>query len=229
MPSGCSVKSCGRPVYGNGYCSPHYQRVRKWGSPREDIPMREPRKGRTCSVAECDQPVRCRGLCAHHYDRLRRTGSVNAARPVRLQRNRRKCSVDGCSDEAISRGFCNAHYLRVLATGDPQADVPVQKRSGRTGRHHNAHGYVRVPAPPGHPNAFGDGLILEHRLVMANELGRPLESDEQVHHRNGVRDDNRPENLELWVRGHPTSQRATDQVKWAREILARYGEVEDKL
>lgn len=40
--------------------------------------------------------------------------------------------------------------------------------------------------------------------------------------KNGVRDDNRPENLELWTISHPTGQRVEDAVAWAREILRRY-------
>ena len=57
---------------------------------------------------------------------------------------------------------------------------------------------------------------------MERIIGRPLLGRETVHHLNGVRDDNRPENLELWSTSQPYGQRVSDKVKWAREILALY-------
>jgi hypothetical protein len=64
--------------------------------------------------------------------------------------------------------------------------------------------------------------VFEHIIVMEQLLGRYLLPEESVHHRNGVRDDNRPENLELWTRPQPAGIRVSDAIAWAREILARY-------
>ena len=52
---------------------------------------------------------------------------------------------------------------------------------------------------------------------MEEILGRPLQPVENVHHRNGVRNDNRPENLELWVTPQPQGQRVADLVRFVVE------------
>ncbi len=64
------------------------------------------------------------------------------------------------------------------------------------GRTIDADGYVRVYAP-NHPNCDYKGRVLEHRLVMEKKIGRLLEAAEVVHHKNEVKDDNHPDNLEL--------------------------------
>lgn len=75
---------------------------------------------------------------------------------------------------------------------------------------------------PGHPRAGRNLYVFEHILVVEEILGRLLVNGESVHHLNGVRDDNRPENLELWARPQPAGIRVSDAIAWARTIYDRY-------
>lgn len=91
----------------------------------------------------------------------------------------------------------------------------------------NSSGYVVVGVHGEYPGARRNGKsgqIAEHRKVMQDILGRALLPEENVHHINGVRIDNRPENLELWTRSQPSGQRVKDKVAWARYIIETYGD-----
>lgn len=76
---------------------------------------------------------------------------------------------------------------------------------------------------PDHPNSSKSGRLLEHVLIMSQYLGRPLNKGETVHHKNGIRDDNRIENLELWDHVHPKGQRVEDKIKFYIEYLELHG------
>jgi hypothetical protein len=83
------------------------------------------------------------------------------------------------------------------------------------GRIIDPRGYVYIRKPK-HPNAHKDGYVAEHIKVMAAVLGRPLRRGEEVHHKNGIRHDNRPGNLELWARSmQPPGCRVSDLVESA--------------
>lgn len=88
--------------------------------------------------------------------------------------------------------------------------VPLRKKKSPPGEWGtNDHGYIA--------RRIGTKQILQHRVVMEEHLGRPLAAHESVHHLNGIRDDNRIENLELWAKPHKAGQRVEDLVRFVVE------------
>jgi hypothetical protein len=112
-----------------------------------------------------------------------------------------------------SRGYRKGDSLRYL----PGHQVPFGKANPawKGGRFVHKGGYVYAAAPD-HPQANRDGYVYEHRLVMEHTLGRLLTKQERVHHLNGIKTDNRPENLALLA-----SQSAHKRLHGTPE-LARY-------
>jgi hypothetical protein len=167
--------------------------------------------------------VMCSRACTHASQKGKR----------RNQESPRDCPICGkeyqrvvrrpwrrtCGDPKCVRALADQHlgYEWGSLTGP---DSPAWKGGKRL---QTKAGYIMVYAGPGLPSR------LEHRVVMEEMLGRPLQRFEEVHHRNGVRSDNRPENLELWVKRQPGGSPAKDLVEYARWVLETYGPVEDKL
>lgn len=216
-PKTCSVIGCEAMTHTGAMCSSHYQRWRRHGDPLGG--GRQRRKRGTppppCSIEGCDSPSLSRGWCSQHYVRWAKYGDpLEPDHSIRRQ----VCTVDGCDELWAARGYCRKHYRRWEVHGDPTM-VITPKRSEAWKR--DANGYVSRYWPE-HPNANGSKRVTQHVAVMAEHLGRPIRKGETVHHKNGVRYDNRIENLELWSRSHTPGQRVADLIVWARELLAEY-------
>ena len=174
----------------------------------------------TCPV--CQQPFKAR----------ERRGSIPAQKYCSrkcmgaMQRNRLRRTCKHCGVEF----FINPSALR-RERGDVGAYCSRhchydEKRKTMEPRRFNKEGYVMVYAldhPALQHRTPGRRFILEHRLVMEQVLGRLLERHETIHHKNGIRDDNRPENLELWAQNHKPGQRVSDlrqEIRVLRQQLA---------
>jgi len=95
-----------------------------------------------------------------------------------------------------------------------RADGKPREKYG-SGRQRLKQGYIYIYSHD-HPNATKRGYVMEHRLVMEKHLGRYLKSDELVHHKNGIKDDNRLENLELMTKGTHVSKHFQDVFRVAK-------------
>lgn len=176
-----------------------------------------------CAVVGCKRTdMGGRGYCRKHYQRLYRHGDVNGGQ-LRQPAKGRICSVSDCDRPMKDSGLCIAHVQRLRTKGDVEAHKPVaaKRKKGEPSKGWLVNGYRQVSFPE-HPNADKSGCVFQHVVVMSEFLGRPLFPDEEVHHINGVRDDNSIVNLELWSTSHPKGQRIKDKVAWAHEILERY-------
>lgn len=129
-----------------------------------------------------------------------------------IKRGRKKialpCSVDGCERPRKGSTYCHLHNERLRRTGEVGPAQPTRIRGVVKP---SAEGYRRI-------NVGNGRRVLEHVYVMEQQLGRRLVPGENVHHKNGVKDDNDPGNLELWLVMQPTGQRVEDLMRY----IAKY-------
>ena len=128
-----------------------------------------------------------------------------------------KCLV--CEKETKNKIFCS---LKCYWKSDAvKKNFKENKYNWKGGRIKDRKGYINIRVY-NHPFAHSRGYIMEHRLVMEKKLGRYLTKEEDVHHINGIKDDNRIENLELIEHGYHTTyeQKNGNPDRWARDYDA---------
>lgn len=210
--SGCGAAIVGRR--GNAvFCSRQCKDRTKSADMLLRIRAAEPE----CSYPGCGRIRRtatAEGLCSMHYRRKRLGRDMDA--PARAIRGGvADCTVEGCERKYLAGGLCSMHYERRRKTGE--VGVPgIKRRHGVYRWTDPKSGYVYVE--PGHTGRAK--RMLEHRFVMEEAIGRTLLPRETVHHVSGVRNDNRIENLELWVKAHPAGQRVEDLIAFVVEHYA---------
>lgn len=91
------------------------------------------------------------------------------------------CKVEKCNKPIYARGYCRNHYRLFMLYGKPE----YKQYSGGF----NGYGYWRI--------TINGNRVLEHRYIMEKFIDRPLNPSEKIHHINGIKTDNRIENLEL--------------------------------
>lgn len=123
--STCSIDGCEKRILARGWCSAHYSRWKRWGSPHHIE-----KRVRYCTIEGCDRPRTGGGLCGMHYLRKKR-GTPNAENPGPLRVYAEVCKLDGCGRDHARWGYCIMHAERVRKNGSPGPVVPL-RIPGRT-------------------------------------------------------------------------------------------------
>lgn len=119
-----------------------------------------------------------------------------------------RCSRLSFTTWSTPGGFCSKKCAGLFNNSRPKTG---EEHHVWRGGSHLRDGYVYI-YQPGMP--VGYKYRAEHAVVMEKMLGRKMIKGESVHHINGLRNDNRPENLQLWVTPQHSGQRPIDLARW---------------
>lgn len=169
-----------------------------------------------------------KNACYSCYGRLKKYGTITP------EHFTRKCECCGeeysskwwkqkfCSKICYTKMHSHKTFIEYRIANNIDLSIPKKPKAPNGSGHREPNGYIYITKMR-HPNATKSGRIYEHTYVMSEHINRPLIKGESVHHKNGIRDDNRIENLELWHKGQPAGQRVEDKINWCKEFLKQYG------
>lgn len=231
----CKYDGCGRTRRGKDYCRAHENQLKK-GGPLEPVKSMKSRAG-TCKGDDgrCEGEIAGDELCRAHWYRqskglplteIKRRSSSLKGQPCI------SCAKHGDARKSVSHdGQCSTHSQRRMH-GEQDWDRPIKHKSPDGTVAYTTRGYRVISRVNGSSS-------YEHRVIAQQLLGRPLEKGENVHHRNGVRDDNRTDgplridptsgrlrsgNLEIWTDPQPSGADVGPVLIWAVEKLTQYGQ-----
>jgi hypothetical protein len=215
-PRLCDFDECTKEHYGRGFCIGHYNQKIIRG--KNLSPIGALTRKKFCGFDGCDRRHYSNNLCQYHYYQNKEGKKLAPVKKAQKD----ICAYGECESLRVMGSWCPEHVENEDLVGEEDRFTYLYGKWKRGQK--NRHGYVirsrRVSTADG--LYVGEQRQPEHRGIMESHLGRKLLRKETVHHINGIKDDNRIENLELWSSQHPSGQRVVDKLAWAREIIELY-------
>uniref|UniRef100_A0A6M3IV28 Putative homing endonuclease n=1 Tax=viral metagenome TaxID=1070528 RepID=A0A6M3IV28_9ZZZZ len=135
----------------------------------------------------------------YHKEICRKNGLLRKGKPSSNKGRKNWFKHSEEFKRKISERFKGKHLSIEHRKKLSERQLGSKNHAWKGGRLTNSAGYIIIKKSD-HPFCGIHGYVMEHRLVMEKIIGRYLEPFEIIHHRNGIKSDNRPENLELTIR-----------------------------